>query len=229
MPRKTAKTKSAPLSRPVALVQQGYGWIVVSTNPWQPWPAAPPRPLPAAQKIPFETRTYHLLHSTGVNRKRLTKVFRGLAALRADHLDLVEALIEKLQADAAMDVRAVPPAPALPPERYSQRRDRAESAPAFVKRVYGTFLDGHYFTVATLRKLDPPAAAAVIKYRMMHGWPRDVELPTLPEANERLIARGRIAELRERMKHQDVLTRDELLELRRLEAVRSKIRQRSPD
>jgi hypothetical protein len=82
------------------------------------------------------------------------------------------------------------PLPQGAPEFYVDRPP-AETAPEFIKRVYGRWLDGN-FTRAHLRKLDPRAEKALRDWEYHHGRVpgKELNLPTLRERNSRLLAAG---------------------------------------
>lgn len=75
--------------------------------------------------------------------------------------------------------------PTKAPENYQGLRGQ-ETPPAFVKRVYGKWL-GHGFTKAHIRRLDPVLYTAIDNWLKKPGceWPKDVDLPTLKEQNDR--------------------------------------------
>ena len=81
-------------------------------------------------------------------------------------------------------------APERRPEFYADRRP-GETAPEFIKRVYGRWLDGN-FTRAHLRGLDPRAEKALRDWEYHHGRvpEKELNLPTLKERNSRLLAAG---------------------------------------
>jgi hypothetical protein len=80
--------------------------------------------------------------------------------------------------------------PQTAPELYADR-PAGETVPAFVSRVYGAWLDGN-FTRADLRKLDPRAEKALRDWEYHHGRVPEsaLNLPTLKERNDRLLAAG---------------------------------------
>lgn len=77
------------------------------------------------------------------------------------------------------------------PEFYIKRMYKAENAPSFIKRVYAPWLDGN-FTRADLRHLDPKCANALRDYEKRYGKIslQDLNLPTVKQRNDRLIAAG---------------------------------------
>lgn len=80
--------------------------------------------------------------------------------------------------------------PTTPPEHYENRPDKTETAPAFIKRVYHDWLTGD-FTRADLRKLDAKAEMALRNWERKNGR-AELNLPTLKERNDQLIADGRL-------------------------------------
>lgn len=78
--------------------------------------------------------------------------------------------------------------PTEAPEIYQGLRG-PENPPAFVKRVYGPWL-GHGLTKAHIRNLDPKLYTAIDNWLKKPGceWPDDVDLPTLKEQNDRMVA-----------------------------------------
>jgi hypothetical protein len=80
--------------------------------------------------------------------------------------------------------------PQTAPDSYADRQP-GETAPEFIKRVYGRWLDGN-FTRAHLRKLDPRAEKALRDWEYHHGRvpEKELNLPTLKERNSRLLAAG---------------------------------------
>lgn len=80
--------------------------------------------------------------------------------------------------------------PQTAPELYADRQP-GETAPEFIKRVYGRWLDGN-FTRAHLRGLDPRAEKALRDWEYHHGRvpEKELNLPTLRERNTRLLAAG---------------------------------------
>jgi hypothetical protein len=117
-------------------------------------------------------------------------IMARLKELDAAGLRRVLAMAEEI-ARAGASGRALPTkAPAL----YADRPE-GETAPAFIRRVYGPWLDGN-FTRAHLRKLDPRAEKALRDFEYHHGRVPDsaLNLPTLKERNDRLLAAGLEAE-----------------------------------
>jgi hypothetical protein len=111
---------------------------------------------------------------------------RRLIMTRLKELDAV-ALRRVLEIAEAIARGALPH---TAPESYADRA-AGETAPEFIKRVYGRWLDGN-FTRAHLRGLDPRAEKALRDWEYHHGRVSDKELnlPTLKERNSRLLAAG---------------------------------------
>jgi hypothetical protein len=97
-------------------------------------------------------------------------------------LEIAEAIARGSLADRVL--------PQTAPELYADRRP-GETAPDFIKRVYGRWLDGA-FTRAHLRKLDARAEKALRDWEYHHGRvpEQELNLPTLRERNNRLLAAG---------------------------------------
>jgi hypothetical protein len=120
-------------------------------------------------------------------RRRIMARLKGLDAVG---LQRVLAIAEEI-ARAGASGRALP---TTAPEFYADRAE-GETAPGFIRRVYGPWLDGN-FTRAHLRKLDPRAEKALRDWEYHHGRvpEKQLNLPTLKERNDRLLAAGLEAE-----------------------------------
>ena len=77
------------------------------------------------------------------------------------------------------------------PTSYVNRPNRKESVVAFIRRSYRRLLDGN-FTRADLRRIDPAAISALVRWERDHGRvPLDkLNLPTKQERNTRLLDAG---------------------------------------
>jgi hypothetical protein len=119
------------------------------------------------------------------------KQLRQLIMARLKELDA--AGLRRVLEIAEAIARGSAAARALPqsaPELYADRPP-GETAPDFIRRVYGRWLDGN-FTRADLRGLDPRAEKALRDWEYHHGRvaKKDLNLPTLKERNTRLLAAG---------------------------------------
>jgi hypothetical protein len=81
-----------------------------------------------------------------------------------------------------------PPLPHEAPALWKSDRQKDETPPAFIKRVYGEW-ERKGLTKNLIRKLDPPL------YRALYNWtargnemPADLDLPSLQEQNDRTVA-----------------------------------------
>lgn len=76
------------------------------------------------------------------------------------------------------------------PELYKDRADKAESAPDFVRKVYGEFLDGR-LTFKDLGMLDPPLKQALYNWEKNGNGPlpQDLNLKSMPVLNEETISK----------------------------------------
>lgn len=85
------------------------------------------------------------------------------------------------------------PIPTEPPggQLYVNRPDRSQSAPEFIAAVYKNFLHGD-FTRADLRRIDPKAEMALRNWERDHRTRAAINLPTIKERNDALIAAGLI-------------------------------------
>ncbi len=77
--------------------------------------------------------------------------------------------------------------PETAPELYRQRANRKETAPEFIKRVYGEYMDGD-FTQADLKRLDPKCYMALHNWLRSNRLPDDLNLPTISQKNTKLLA-----------------------------------------
>lgn len=114
------------------------------------------------------------VQSQGLNGKEVCEVFRQIAA----NCGLEGELKQKK-----------PELPTAPPngETYAARSNRKEDGPAFISRVYAPWLTGE-FTRADLNKIDPQAVSALINWESKHGRRTEINLPTVKERNDRLLA-----------------------------------------
>ncbi|PZO87811.1 MAG: hypothetical protein DI626_03130 [Micavibrio aeruginosavorus] len=80
------------------------------------------------------------------------------------------------------------PIPTEPPggQLYENRSDRAETAPEFIQRVYGEWLDGT-FTRVDLRNLDAKAAAGLHNWEKNHRQRAKINLPTKKERTDAIL------------------------------------------
>lgn len=83
------------------------------------------------------------------------------------------------------------PIPTEPPDGqlYANRPSKTENAPAFIQRVYGPWLDGN-FTRADLRRIDAKAEMGLRNWERDHKQRADINLPTIKEKNDALLAAG---------------------------------------
>ena len=102
------------------------------------------------------------------------------------------ALFKAVQSDDLR--RQFTPKPTSPPngEYYENRREKSEHGAEFVMRVYDDYLNGD-FTRADLRRCDPKAEMALRNHEQKYGRvPLGLlNLPTVSERNERLVAEGK--------------------------------------
>jgi hypothetical protein len=123
------------------------------------------------------------------------KALRRLIMARLKELDA--AGLRRVLAIAEEIARVGATGRALPHESPALYADRpeGETAPDFIRRVYGRWLDGN-FTRAHLRKLDARAEKALRDWEYHHGRVPEsaLNLPTLKERNDRLLAAGLEAE-----------------------------------
>ncbi|MBC7836428.1 hypothetical protein H7X87_01470 [Acetobacteraceae bacterium] len=90
--------------------------------------------------------------------------------------------------NAMLAIQEAEKAAALPTEApflYDDREDKRETAPEFIKRVYGPYLNG-MFTRAYLKKLDPKAYKALDNWLQnpRNEFPADLNLPTVSQKND---------------------------------------------
>lgn len=135
-------------------------------------------------------KTIRTRHNAEVTRseKKLHEYFDGISKLIAETPSLLPAL-KSFSRDMQIAYRPAEVADAA--STYSSREDRDESAPDFIKRVYGHLLDGD-FTRPELHRIDPSAEKALRdwEYRNHRLSPEELNLPTEEERNNRLIEQG---------------------------------------
>lgn len=100
---------------------------------------------------------------------------------------LWNALVAQKPASESKSIPTEPPNGQL----YADRPSKSENAPAFIQRVYGPWLDGN-FTRADLRRLDRKASIALTNWERDHKQRADINLPTIKERNDALVAAGLI-------------------------------------
>lgn len=83
--------------------------------------------------------------------------------------------------------RVGPPGPDRAPELYSRRTKREENPVEFIRRVYAEWL-GRGLTMADVARLDPKLGLSMRVYFATRGKPRDLDLPTVKERTDRMIA-----------------------------------------
>lgn len=83
--------------------------------------------------------------------------------------------------------RVGPVAPDRAPELYCRRTDRDETPVDFIRRVYADWL-GHGLTTADVARLDRKLGLSMRVYFTTRGKPRDLDLPTVKERTDRMIA-----------------------------------------
>lgn len=199
----------------------------VEADPWGEWPRnnlldqiLENAPDATAE---FDISAVDLVHLDEL-KSRLSLLFQAIATFTPEEVAKVEELAAKIR--KSKKVKDEPVGPLQPPDKavelFANRADKGEDIVHFVRRLYAPYLDGVYFTMATLRKLDRSAVAAIYRWVVTNDWPDDLDLPTVPEANERLIASGRIEQLRLKMHEHGFLTENEHYELQRLVGARSK-------
>jgi len=93
--------------------------------------------------------------------------------------------------DLSADIRAEPrhsrEIPHHAPELYRDRPDRSENAPDFIFRVYAPWLGGD-LRRSDLYALDRPLYQAFQNWLRANKHPDWLDLPTVKEANDRLLA-----------------------------------------
>lgn len=207
-------------------VREGEALPLAEADPWGEWLETDPLDrlvTDAPEKsIEFDFCAADLVILDEL-KSRLSILFQTITTFTPEELTKVEELAAKIRKSRKSSEA---PAQLKPPERaaeiFAQRADKSEDIVHFIRRLYSPYLDGYYFTIATLRKLDPTAVSAIYRWTQNNAWPDDLQLPTVPEANERLIASGRIEHLRSKLRDHGFLIEDELLELQRLVGARSK-------
>jgi hypothetical protein len=110
-----------------------------------------------------------------------TEVERDAAIPTGERVAIFYELIENLF--AAVD-RLSQSAPAKAPELWRSRRDKSEKIFDFIRRVYGRYLGK--LRRADLRKLDFSLYNSL--YYKKHRAEADLDLPTVREANDKLLA-----------------------------------------
>jgi len=99
----------------------------------------------------------------------------GRRATAEDKLWVLRQLAEKYESQASP-----PPLPTAAPELWSDRKDRMENPPVFIRRVYGAWI-GKGLTRPHLRQLDYPLYKALGVWAHRHPDDAMPELPTLSE------------------------------------------------
>jgi len=141
----------------------------------------------------------------------LTDEKKKLVALFVDSIDNPKSTTRKIEKNI--------------PE-FPQRKNKGMNIVEYINEQWGDVLDGN-FTRADLRKRWPRTEQALRNYERKHGHtPLDtLDLPTVQERNERLIKAGRVGELEQK----SILTADERRELHKLQTIKSRLRQHSPE
>jgi hypothetical protein len=150
-------------------------------------------------KLPTPSLSHAWSDQEGSKVSLNVELERGLADRVALHAAEEGLTIDEWLADAAeRRFREITPevlketAPKSAPndELYAKRAIKSEKAPDFIKRVYEQWLTGD-FTRADLRKIDPQAEMALRNWERTNGR-AELNLPTVEERNDRLVAEGRL-------------------------------------
>lgn len=95
-----------------------------------------------------------------------------------EHYARLQNLLNELDPDGAPDAALPTELPKIAPERWSERKDKGESVPEFVERVWGPWIRAELLTLGSLRPLDSGLRPAIYKYCRITGTDPASILPT---------------------------------------------------
>jgi hypothetical protein len=140
----------------------------------------------------FERELDSLLATHGVKSKKvrgvLARAFGRLAerAKRDQNIGPAIAKLDKLIAaeTAESDVVLLPD---KAPLHWRTQRELLDSPISFIRRVYGKWL-GHGLTQGIIGQLDPTLYRQLLRWLKTNEMPKDIDLPTREDINDRRIA-----------------------------------------